>query len=96
MTEHDKLSTMLLLSGFVRNEATLSADLTAAAASAQVMPGYGAMVRRLTERSRCPALHRAIASGSLNEDDDLDIEFHFGLARTLDGIAVLLGEGAAS
>ena len=35
---------MLLISGFVRNEATLTADLAAGAAGEQVMPKYGAML----------------------------------------------------
>ena len=62
---------MLLLSGFVRNEATLTADIAAARGRCEVMPGYGAMVARLTDPADFPALHRAIASGALDDDDDL-------------------------
>jgi AcrR family transcriptional regulator len=90
LSEQQKLSAVLLLSGFVRNEATLTADLMAASAGGNVMPGYGAMVARLTDPGQFPALHRAVASGALDDDDDIDIEFDFGLERILDGIDVLV------
>jgi AcrR family transcriptional regulator len=90
LSEQQKLSAVLLLSGFVRNEATLTADIAAASGGADVMPGYGAMVARLTDPEHFPALHRAVASGALDDDDDIDVEFDFGLERILDGIDVLI------
>jgi AcrR family transcriptional regulator len=90
LSEQQKLSSVLLLSGFVRNEATLTADLMAASGGADVMPGYGAMVARLADPVQFPALHQAVASGALDDDDDIDIEFDFGLERILDGIDVLI------
>jgi AcrR family transcriptional regulator len=90
LPEQDNLSTVLLLSGFVRNTATLVADLTESAAGGTVMPGYGQMITRLTSAEQFPALHRAIASGSLDDDDDIEVELEFGLERILDGIAVLI------
>jgi AcrR family transcriptional regulator len=92
LAEQDKLSTVLLLSGFVRNEATLTADFAAASGGEQVMPGYGALLSELTDGARFPALHRAIASGALDDEDDLDAEFTFGLRRILDGVEVLIRE----
>jgi AcrR family transcriptional regulator len=89
LSEQQKLSVVLLVSGFVRNEATLTADF-AAAAGDQVMPGYGSVLARLIEPEGHPALHRAIASGALDDDDDLDSEFVFGLERILDGVEVLV------
>ncbi|WP_235826077.1 TetR/AcrR family transcriptional regulator [Candidatus Frankia alpina] len=89
LTEQQKLSSVLLLSGFVRNEATLSADLKAASGGEKMMPGYGALLSRLIDPAALPSLQRAIESGSLDDDDDMDGEFDFGLARLLDGIAVL-------
>lgn len=93
LTEPEKLSTLLLLSGFVRSQATLVADL-AAGASATAAPlaaTYGSILAQLTDPASYPALHRAIASGTLDdEDEDFEPDFDFGLARILDGIAGLI------
>jgi AcrR family transcriptional regulator len=89
LAEQQKLSVVLLISGFVRNEATLTADF-AAAAGDQVRPGYGSVVSQLIGPAGFPALHRAIASGALDDDDDLDSEFTFGLERILDGVEALI------
>ena len=90
LTEQEKLSSVLLVSGFVRNEATLAADFAAAAGGEQVMPGYGRLLGRLTSAEQFPSLHEAIASGSLDDPDDPDAEFTFGLERILDGVAALI------
>jgi AcrR family transcriptional regulator len=95
LTEGEKLSTILLLSGFVRNEATLMADISAAArasdsATQEIMPSYGRLIARLTDAARFPALHQALASGVLDADDDPDDEFMFGLDRILDGVDELV------
>jgi AcrR family transcriptional regulator len=90
LDEGHKLSTMLLVSGFVRSEETLLADMAVAAGGELVMPGYGAMLLSLTSEAEFPALHRAIASGSLDEDDDLQKEYDVGLARILDGVEALI------
>ena len=91
LTEQDKLSSVLLLSGFVRNEATLTADFASASGGEQVMPGYGTLLSQITSADEFPALHRAIASGALDDEDDIDLEYRFGLARVLDGIGELIG-----
>jgi AcrR family transcriptional regulator len=90
LAEQQKLSAVLLLSGFVRNDAILTADLAASAAGGPVMPGYGAALSQLIGTTAFPALQRAIASGALDDDDDIDAEFGFGLERILDGLAVLI------
>jgi AcrR family transcriptional regulator len=91
LSEEQKLSTVLLVSGFVRNVATLSADFRAGSAAGEaMMPGYGAMLTRLTTAEEFPALHRAIASGALDDDDDIEIELEFGLERILDGVSLLI------
>ncbi len=90
LAEADKVSTVLLLSGFVRNVATLSADFAAGAAGEAAMPDYGAVLTRLTAAEDFPALHRAIASGVLDDDDDIASELEFGLERILDGVSVLI------
>jgi AcrR family transcriptional regulator len=96
LSEQDKLSTVLLVSGFVRNEETLLADLTAGAGDRQVMPGYGETIGRLIGPERFPALRRAIDSGALDDDDDIDQEFDFGLERILDGVAALIARGGGA
>jgi hypothetical protein len=59
------------------------------------MPGYGAVLSQLTDAADFPALHRAIASGALDDEDDIDAEFEFGLGRILDGIDALIRPSAA-
>jgi AcrR family transcriptional regulator len=92
LEEGEKLGVILLLSGYVRNEATLAADIAAAAAASgsEVMPAWSSLIRRLTDAERFPALHAALASGALDQDDDPDDEFVFGLDRVLDGVDALV------
>jgi AcrR family transcriptional regulator len=90
LAEQDKLSCVLLVSGFVRNDVTLALDFAQASGGAPQMPGYGQLLARLTTAQERPSLHRAIASGSLDDPDDPDAEFNFGLTRILDGIAALI------
>jgi AcrR family transcriptional regulator len=94
LAEGQKLSVILLVSGFVRNYATMVADLSAsflASSPAQdAMANYGRLLARLTDPQRFPALHAAIASGAFDEPDEPDNEFVFGLERILDGINTLV------
>lgn len=90
LTEQEKLSCVLLVSGFVRNDVTLALDFAEASGDSPQMPGYGQLLARLTTAEELPSLHRAIASGSLDDPDDPDVEFNFGMARILDGIAALM------
>jgi Tetracyclin repressor-like, C-terminal domain len=91
----EKLSVMLLLSGYVRNDATIAADIQAAIA-AQASPDGPLMVswRRLIERfadsHHFPELRAVAESGVLDQDDDPDDEFLFGLDRVLDGVEALV------
>jgi AcrR family transcriptional regulator len=96
LAEADKASTVLLLSGFVRNVATLSADFAAGSASEAVMPSYGRVLTQLTTAEQFPALHRAIASGIFDDDDEIELELEFGLERILDGVAVLINRTGPS
>jgi AcrR family transcriptional regulator len=95
LEEHEKLSVILLLTGFVRNQATLDADVSAAQAAAgasppEMMASYGRTLAKLTDPERFPALHAVIAAGVLDQADDMDTEFVFGLERVLDGIEALV------
>ena len=96
LPEQDKLSCVLVLSGFVRNDATLTADFAARPADDEMMmPGYGTLLAQITSADEFPSLHRAIASGALDDGDDMDVEYRFGLERILDGIAELISRAAA-
>ena len=90
LTEQEKLSCVLLVSGFVRNDVTLALNFAEASAGEPQMPGYGQLLGRLISPEAMPSLHRAIESGSLDDPDDPDAEFTFGLARILDGIEALM------
>jgi AcrR family transcriptional regulator len=95
LDEGEKLSVILLLSGNVRNEVTLMADAGAAAAASgewNVSGAWSRMITHVTDAERFPALHRALASGVLEEDDDPDEDFGWRLERVLDGVEVLVRE----
>ncbi|MEO3778667.1 TetR/AcrR family transcriptional regulator [Micromonospora sp. B11E3] len=95
LTEAEKMSVILLVTGYVRNEALLGVQIAEAARAAgrepgQIMPDYRRLLTRLTDPDRFPALHAVIAAGVLDRDDDPDDEFDFGLDRVLDGVAALV------
>jgi AcrR family transcriptional regulator len=93
LDEGEKLSVMLLLTGYVRNQATLQADIAAAQAAGaapELMASYGRLLAKLTDPERFPALHAVLAAGVFDEPDDGDDEFGFGLERVLDGIETLI------
>jgi AcrR family transcriptional regulator len=98
LEEGQKISVVLLLSGYVRNYATLSADIVAAAmepgsTARQMTISYGRILARLTDPERFPALHQVIASGAFEDDEQspgMEDEFTFGLERVLDGVEALV------
>ncbi|MFJ8693907.1 TetR/AcrR family transcriptional regulator [Streptomyces roseolilacinus] len=95
LDEGAKISVVLLVGGFVRNEAGLTADLAAAMKATgetpeQVMARYGRTLRLLADPERYPAVARALESGAMDGPDDPDHEFRFGLERLLDGVQVLV------
>ena len=95
LSEPEKLSTLLLVNGFVRNEALLAADLQRAVAARgatmdAATASYGRMLAALVDRRRFPALSATIDSGVFDQIGDVDEDFDFGLARILDGVDVLV------
>lgn len=96
LSEADKLCVLLLVNGFVRNEALLAADLQAARASRRgaraPMAGYGELLGALIDETRFPALSALVASRVFEGPDVPGAEFEFGLERILDGVAVLVRE----
>lgn len=91
LDENEKMETVLLLSVFVRGIETAMVEVReafrrAATTDANAMAIYGLALDRLIGEREFPALHRAIASGVVDAEDDPDEEFTFGLERILDGI----------
>jgi AcrR family transcriptional regulator len=100
LAEGEKASVLLLLSGFVRNEAILTADLEAnflarAASPDAAMSGYSSLLRRLTDAERFPSLHTVLDAGVFDVADDPNDEFRFGLERILDGVQALVSRRSA-
>jgi hypothetical protein len=89
LPEAQKLSVLLLVSGYVRNEASLAASI-GATEGGEIMPTWGRQLARLTDPEDFPALHRALGSEAFAQDDAPDEEFVFGLERVLDGIGSLV------
>lgn len=88
LTEREKLSVVMLLSGYVRQWAGLS--LATGAAGAAQAARYAAALARVIDPVRFPAVTAAMAGGAIDDEwDDGDAEFVFGLDRVLDGVAAL-------
>ncbi len=102
LEEHEKLSTIMTVSGITRNWALLTADITAAAQASgttadEAMLTYGQLLARLADPVRFPAVGRLLASGILDIPDDVpDADLEFGLARVLDGVATLMDRRACA
>jgi AcrR family transcriptional regulator len=100
LDEGEKISVVLLVSGFVRNESLLTADLDAGFRAKGITPeaamrGYARTLTHLVDPGRHPAIVRMLASRVLNQPDDPDFDFTFGLARVLDGVEVLVARTRA-
>jgi AcrR family transcriptional regulator len=94
LAPHEKPSVLLLVNGFVRNQALLEADLAIAARAAGSGPeaagaAYGRQLGRLVDPDGFPALTDLLAAGVFTEPATGD-DFAFGLDRILDGIEVLV------
>jgi AcrR family transcriptional regulator len=99
LREDEKASVILLLSGYVRNYATLAADIQAAAAAPgsttrELSISYGRILARVADPERFPAVHAVISAGAFDDADEdapgMEDEFAFGLERVLDGIEALV------
>jgi AcrR family transcriptional regulator len=91
LSEDQKASVLLLLSGYVRNDATLTAELMAAGfISDEAMIGYSRLLATLTDSAGFPAIHALLEAGVFDRADPPEKEFGFGLERILDGIAALV------
>jgi AcrR family transcriptional regulator len=83
LAERDKLSAVMAILHYVRGAAAL--DIEAAGVDG---PEYPALLRRLLDVDRFPALAAALDAGVFDDtDDDHLTDFRSGLAQLLDGIA---------
>jgi AcrR family transcriptional regulator len=108
LAEIEKLLTIELVSGFVRSQAMLSADVLAASTvpgsrAEQVLSRYGQVLGAVVDPARFPAVHAVVATGMLDgvapgeqDEEDFDYSFDFGLGRVLDGVAALVAERIAT
>nr|WTB32093.1 TetR/AcrR family transcriptional regulator [Streptomyces sp. NBC_00830] len=95
LREEEKLSVLILVGGYVRNESLLMSDLEAGMRASGVGPDeslrrYAAALGALTDAERHPAITRLLGSGVFEYEDEVDTDFDFGLDRVLDGIEVLV------
>jgi AcrR family transcriptional regulator len=99
LAQWERVATILAVAGYVRSDATLQADLTAAAAASGLSPdaafaAWGARLAPLLDDRRFPELTALLTSeepGAPGADNpEGDAEFLFGLDRLLDGIATHL------
>jgi AcrR family transcriptional regulator len=88
----ERLSVMLVVSGYVRSIATLTRDIgagheKAGSTPAQVQADYQALLESLVTPDRFPSLHAAVHGGLFSDGDPDDLEYAFGLTTILDGVA---------
>jgi AcrR family transcriptional regulator len=95
LAESEKLSTIMLVSGYVMRWATLATELSEAfqASGSDEGAAYWRALAQVTDPERFPAVSAVIAADPIGEaDEDFLAEFVFGLERVLDGIEVLVDE----
>src|SRR5262249_36790479 len=89
LEENEKASSILLVSGYVRNAAMIDADIEAAVRASgktpdEWMASYARTLTLLADPQRFPALTKFIAAGVFDRADPPEAEFTFGLDRILD------------
>jgi AcrR family transcriptional regulator len=88
LTERDKLAAVMAVLHYVRGAAALSIE------AAVEGPDYPALLRRLLDGGRFPALAAALHAGVFDDaDNDHLAEFRSGLGQLLDGIAAKVKPG---
>ncbi|MBC9716629.1 TetR/AcrR family transcriptional regulator [Streptomyces sp. TRM66268-LWL] len=101
LAEEAKLSVLMLVGGYVRNEAAVMSSIDAAIRESGRTPDehlreYARTLSVLTTPERHPGVTRVLDSGVLQGADGEDDEFEFGLACVLDGVAALIERGGGS
>ncbi|MEV6815736.1 TetR/AcrR family transcriptional regulator [Micromonospora sp. NPDC051296] len=91
----ERISTIMLVSGYTRSWANTTADLAEAAARTgqtpdQVGQHYWQHLALLTASGPYPAIHELLTEADDEEEDYYDAEWRFGLGRVLDGVETLI------
>lgn len=95
LEEGEKLSTIILIGGLIRNEATMAADMIEAMMKSGVSPDvamaqYLRTLRLMTAPNTHPSVTRLLDSSAFTGSGEPDFQFRFGLGRVLDGLADLI------
>lgn len=90
LSTQQRLSTTLVLGGYARAMEMLESDLASADENATQPQDYAALLRSLVDARDFPEVTHALASGALEDEDDPDFDFEFGLERLLDGVDALM------
>jgi AcrR family transcriptional regulator len=100
----EKLSVILMITNYTRGWATVSSDIEAAQAAGDVttltvMANYGEIITKVADPEKYSELHKVVAAGvfegGLEEEEEPEFDYHFGLNRLLDGIELLIRERSA-
>jgi AcrR family transcriptional regulator len=92
LTEKDKMTAVMAVLHFVRGAAAL--DILAGNTDTH---DYPALLRRLLDADRFPALSSALDAGVFdNENDDSQADFTSGLHQLLDGIGLLVRKSSSA
>jgi len=84
----EKLSVMMLMIGYVRNNMQLSLGVVTDGISEEdLMANYGRALAKYADAASFPALSELLGAGAFDEPVD---DFTFGLQRVLDGVEVLV------
>jgi AcrR family transcriptional regulator len=91
----EQLSVILLLSGYVRNNAAMGFDIDRAfvasgASPDEMMAAYSSFLLRVLDPVTYPHVVAVLSTGVLDQADPPEDEFTFGLDRVLDGVEVLV------
>ncbi|MFF3552118.1 TetR/AcrR family transcriptional regulator [Streptomyces tsukubensis] len=97
LDDGDQLAVIMLIGGFVRNDASVNAGIGEAIAASGLDPEaalrrYARTVDRLVDQGRHPRVRRVLNSQALSEENGPDGSFLFGMGRILDGVAELVRE----
>jgi AcrR family transcriptional regulator len=94
LTDHEKMATILLASGFAMSVAKIERDMARSAESgtatgeltAHLGSGYARILSELVTQERFPYLRPVILSGAYTDDGVAFDDTAFGLERLLDGV----------